>query len=796
MNQYPFIKYSIAFSLGIFLQHFILLNINLITVYIIIFSVTLIYSVIKKYSENFITTLTLSVFLLFGLLAYQISSLKTYKYPFKDYKINNAEIYGVVSDVNLIKEKKLSFEVKLDSIKNISYDKNKSYKFLCNVYDSQKSIIETYNKLKIGNEIYIDGTIIRPRNMRNPYEFDYEKYLNEKGIVFIANVYNTNDIKIINNLYSLFPNIIFEIRKHLDNQLKLLYNKTTYNLLRGLLLADRSEIDDQVNEDFINVGVIHILAVSGLHVGFIVIIFMFLFTRFNLYIKTIFTIIGLLIFMLLTGAGAPVVRATLMTSIVLLLPLFGRSSNGLNSLFVASFILLLINPRDLFNPSFQLSFSAILSLIIIAPKINSTISKLNINKFIKYFILFIGTTISAQIGTLPFTIAYFSKISLVSIIANLIVIPLTGIIVGLGISSLIISIISYQIAFYYASYNELLTYIMLYFIKYLSSFNFSSINIKPFSLYVGILFYISIGLLLSLIKYFNNNIKKIFFVSIVLLLFFIYEKIDNVSLLQDNKLSILAIDVGQGDSFLIKFPNKQTALIDAGNANLNFDNGKKIIIPLLNKLGINKIDYAFVSHVDADHFMGFLSLIKIGMIKKIYKPALIKDEKKDLLFENFIRKNGIDINYYKKEKIKIGNSVIYVLNNNRLNNLSISNNDKSGILKLVYGKNSFLFTGDLGINMEKEYIKDYNNFLESNVLKAGHHGSKTSSNEKFIKTISPKYSLISAGIGNKFKHPHKEVVQRFQNNGTKVLRTDLSGAILICSDGQNLTITDWKKLIY
>lgn len=747
---------------------------------------------IKEYSKNFKSLVGLVIFFLAGCFLYQLSNSNLGKYPFNNPKIKNVELYGEVNEIKLIKADKLTLVLKLDSIKN-NYLKNNSLKFLCNIYETGKNLDSIYNQIKIGNKIYLKATVTKPRDQRNPYEFDYEKYLKEKGIYFIANVYKKDNIRVINNSISTFPNYIFEVRKSIDDRLKQIYNKSTYHLLRGLILADRSEIDDQINEDFINVGVIHVLAVSGLHVSYVVIIFLFLFTRLNLQVRIILTIIGLLFFMLLTGSGAPVVRSTLMTSIVLLLPLFGRTSNGLNSLFVAAFILLLINPRDLFDPSFQLSFSAILSLIIIAPVINKELSSLKMNNFLKYILLFIGTTLSAQIGTLPFTIAYFSKLSLISIVANIFVIPITGIILGLGIVSVVLTFVSTQIAIYFASLNELISFATLFFINKLGSLNLSSLNVKPFSLYDGFLFYLLIGLLLSLIKYFNHPVKKLIFAFLIISTFFVYEKIDNYELLQDKKLSILAIDIGQGDSFLLKFPNNQVALIDAGNADKNFDNGKKIILPLMNKLGINKIDYAFVSHTDADHFMGFLSLIKNDKIKKIYKPLLTKEEVKDVNFEKFIKANKIKLQYYHNEKLQLGNTVVYILNNDRINNISKSMNDKSGVIKVVYGENSILFTGDLGIKMEKEYVNQYSSFLKADILKVGHHGSKTSSSEEFIKTVSPKYALISAGIGNKFNHPHKEIIKRLNENKIKILRTDYYGAILMNLDGKNLSLVNWKN---
>lgn len=793
MKEYPFIKLSISFALGIFFNNYFDVNLTFLFINLIVAFFILILAYKKQYSFSFKLYVLNIFFFLLGSVAIKNANSQNIQYPFEKYKIKDALIYGEIVNINLLRENKVVFEIKSDSI---IYNENKiknNYKILCNIIDLDKNLKKIYNKIQIGNKVKLKSIIIKPRDQRNPFEFNYEKYLNDKGISFIANLYKANDILIIKDDLNELSNFIFSVRKNIDEKLKTIYNNSTYNLLRGLILADRSEIDQQISDDFINVGVIHVLAVSGLHVGFVVVIFLFLFSRFNVYLRTVFTIIGLIFFMLLTGSGAPVVRATFMVSIFLILPLIGRSSNGLNSLSFAAFVILLINPKDLFNPSFQLSFSAILSLIVIAPKINSYLSKFSLNKFVKYVVLFFGTTLSAQLGTIPFTLAYFNKLSLVSFIANLFVIPLVGLIVGLGITSILFSFISNIITSYYASLNELLTYFIFNFVHILSKFKLSSIGIKYFSFYDGLIYYIMFGVILSFIKYFNSNIKKIIFIVFVVLLFFIYEQFDNYDLLPKNRLSVLAIDIGQGDSFLVKFPNEKVALIDAGNADKNFDNGKQIILPLLNKLGISKIDYAFISHVDADHYMGFISLIKNFPIEKIYKPTLNIEESKDYNLESLIKSKKIPIVYYNKEKIQIGNSVLYILNEKVIEKEAKSVNDKSGLFKLVYGKNSLLFTGDLGVKMERKYVDYYNNFLQSDVLKAGHHGSKTSSSENFIKKVKPKIALISAGIENKFKHPSNEIVERFIQNNVKILRTDLMGAILLKFDGEKIHLINWKN---
>jgi competence protein ComEC len=260
----------------------------------------------------------------------------------------------------------------------------------------------------------------------------------------------------------------------------------------------------------------------------------------------------------------------------------------------------------------------------------------------------------------------------------------------------------------------------------------------------------------------------------------------------DNYLSIMMIDVGQGDSFLIKFPNGKTALVDAGNTTLTYDNGDRVIIPLLKYLGIKKIDYGIVTHIDSDHYGGFVALILEGMIGEIIKPEIDTSLSKDRRFEEFIRERGVLVNYFKEEKMEIGKAALYFLYDDEVINISDeSTNNRSGIFKLVYGETSFLFTGDVEKDVENFYANKYQHFLDSDVLKVGHHGSKTSSSSEFLNYVSPELSLISAGFKNKFGHPVDEVIQRLEAQGSNIYRTDLQKAILLRSDGQEIKLINW-----
>ena len=794
MNSYPIIKVAIFFSGGILFYK--LADISSSAVIIFIVSLLIFSLFLFKISKTVVSVFILFAVFFSGYLIVMNSEKDTYFFPQEVYRVKDLTVYGRITDIKLIKQKEVTFNFKTDSLKIEARVLKKNVKLLCKLREtSQKRLDSVYNMLEPGNYLKLTGTYYKGREIRNPGEFDYNKYLNSLGISGTLNITGAKNINLLSDESDFFKSAIFSIRKFLDSEIKSLHNEQTSSLLKGLLLADRSEIDYVTKTQFINAGVIHVLAVSGLHVGFIAIIFLFLFGRLNIYLRSILTITGLLLFMLITGMPPSVFRATLMAVVIIIAFLFNRSTNLFNSLALAALIILVINPDELFNPGFQLSFSAVIGIALLYSPFEKFINKLRLNsRVLRYIILFMAVSLSAQIGTLPFTLTYFGKLSVIALIANLFVIPIIAIIVGLGIFTLIINSFLPFIGIYFAAANDLVTKILFLIVKISGNADFSYISVRNFSLYDSLLFYSFLFFLLYSLKSINRKVVKFAVLTLVVVNFFFLSSLDNSDLFKDGKLSVFAIDVGQGDAILVKFPEGTTALIDAGNVTPSFDNGERVILPLLEYLGIDKIDYGFVSHIDSDHYAGFISLVNAVVIKKIFKPEIDSTLVKDVKFEKYLRKESVPIEYYKRGILKIDGARIYVLNNESISkNQEFSTNNKSGVLKIVYGRTSFLFTGDIERKVEKIYASNYKTFLDADVLKAAHHGSNTSSSSAFLNYVTPEMSIISAGILNKFKHPSEEVVKRLEDFGSEIYRTDKYGALIFESDGESISFIDWKK---
>lgn len=794
MKDYPFIKFTIAFIVGILSAGLFQFDLHFYQISVFIFFLILL-SLAKYFRFNNIisSVLFLILIFIFGIYISKVNEIRIVS-PISNYqKEKNVKLYAEVTSVELERSYEIVFTVLTDSL---IIDSNsivtKDY-IICKFRGDSLQRKNIYTQLNAGNKIYLTGTYQKGREKRNPGEFDYDKYLKSKSVTGLFVTYDTDSINILSNQKDYFKSSLHSVRKLIDETIHKLHNPQTAGLLRGLLLADRSEIDYETKNEFINSGVVHILAVSGLHVGYVLVIIIFIFGRFGIYLRSILTILGLVAFMFLTGVPPSVFRATLMSVVIIIAFLSNRSTNIINSISIAGFIILLLNPNEIYNPGFQLSFSAVLAIGILYPYIQKIIFKLNLkHKWLEYILLFFGVSLSAQIGTLPFTLAYFSKLSVVALFANLIVIPTVGVIIGIAFITVFIGVISNSIAIYFAAANDLLSGWMIDFIKYTGQLDFSFLWIRNYSLYDSIVFYLGLALVLLVLRKISKVYMKIVLVMILSATIIIYSQFDNKELLDKNVLSVFMIDVGQGDSFLIKFPNGKTALIDAGEANPFIDNGERVIIPLLDNFGIRKIDYGFISHLDLDHYGGFVSIIHNDRIKEIFRP-LPDSSKKSIRLEKYLSQKKIKTRIYDKYSFDVGNVKIYFLNdpNNYLYK-KFSSNDKSGVIKIVFGNTSFLFVGDCEHPGEYFLASNFGKMLDSDVLKVGHHGSSTGSSDAFLNLVSPEISLVSAGIKNKFNHPSERVINSLEEINSIIYRTDKSGGVFLQSDGKNIKQIIWK----
>jgi competence protein ComEC len=505
------------------------------------------------------------------------------------------------------------------------------------------------------------------------------------------------------------------------------------------------------------------------------------------------TILGLIAYMLITGMSPSVVRATIMAIVILLGTMTERKADIYNSISVAAIILLLWNTNTLFDVGFQLSFAAVISIVYFYPRLELLIKKIpeqfeeikGIDALLKLF----AVSLAAQLGTIPFTAYYFDRVSVISLLANLVVVPISGFNTFIGFAEVAFSFISHWIADLFAAANEFLVWFLLGFVKQTASVPFAYLEIWNLSIVTIVGYYVLV------IGLFNFNLLRIRVWMLIFILalgnFVIFADVWSV---MHPKLIITMLDVGQGDAILVEFPNGECMLIDAGPTSQRYDVGEKSILPFLKRKGVNKLNYFIITHPHSDHLGGAKAILSSIPIDALLVASLdpTNQQTNEILETASVRRIEAKT-VGTSDQIQINpNARIYVLNPDRNQSTRKNLNNTSIVLMIKYGRSSVLLVGDAEIEVEQRMMKRYGNFLSSDILKVGHHGSISSTSEDFLRVVRPKEALISVGNHNRFRHPSIFTIQRLASYSIETIRTDKSGAIIFESDGIQWTRDEWR----
>lgn len=596
------------------------------------------------------------------------------------------------------------------------YFKNDEYKFF-------------KEKVNIGSSVIVKGKLVSPKNNTVPYLFNYKKYLYNKRVYYTLKI---DSIKILNENSNPFIKLKNRVIKHVNS-----YKDSTY--LYAFILGKTELISDEVLTSYRENGISHLFALSGLHVSIFSSILLFILKklRFKEILNYVLIFIFLLLFSFITGFSPSILRATLLFFLLSINKVFYLNIRTLDILYLVFIILVIINPFIIYNLSFILSFTAAFFLIFSSDLLKGK----------NYFVSLFKVSLLSYFASLPLSIYYFGYTNLLGTILNLVFVPLVSFVV------FPLTLLTFIISKFYSILNittNLLESLSLLFNKFKIIIYFPRINL------IFVFIYLSI-----LMLYIKFKKKICLYLIIVLLIFF------KIRPYMDNNTYIYYIDVGQGDSILVVTQHlNKTILIDTGgivsfNENYKSNIVKNKTIPFFRRIGINKVDYLFLTHGDYDHAGEANELLSNFCVKKV--------------FINKGNINNIEKKINNKEVLRLKNFVIDNIKVNSLNNNVFNNeNDDSTILLFNIYDYKFLFMGDASIKTE-EYL--LNNYILPNVdiLKVGHHGSYTSTSTDFINVIKPKYSVISVGENNMYKHPNKSVLDILDN--TKLFRTDVDGTI-------------------
>lgn len=661
-------------------------------------------------SKHLIKIITIIIFI--------ITLLYTNYYPFKSkYTKDDKEFIGIVTKYE-VKEDKITIEIKAKEKLLITYK-----------YQDKE-----FNNLSYGDKIKVKGTLITPSKNTNQNTFNYQKYLYYKKIYYLVEATSIN--KIANN-----NNYLYTIKNTLYQKIDKLKSS---NYIKTLLFCDNT-LSKEIKESYRINGISHLFSVSGMHINFFVsIIYLYLNKiTYNKRIKYLITNIFIITYLILFPSSS-LLRSAVMSILYSINYLLKLKIKKIDILLLTLGVSLLINPFIIYDLGYIYSYTITFFLVLSS----STLKKKNkINKIIYISLL-------SFLVSIPITIYNSFEINIISILLNIILVPIISIIIlPLTILTYIFPILD---SILYLFTNTLETISL-----FISKINITKIIFPKPSLLIIVLYYI-----IFLLSYQN---KKYFYLNIILFII-IY-----ISPYLNSNFEVVMFEVGEADCHLIKYPyNKNTILIDTGKNEYKIKNE---VIPYLKSIGIKKIDYLIITHGDEDHIGGSITLINNFQVKNvILNKGTFTDLEKELIKNLNKKKIPYQINI---NKINLSNHTIYLLNNTKYNN----ENDNSIITYFTYQKYKFLYMGDASITTEDNLLENYN-LNNISILKVGHHGSNTSSSKDFISQINPSISLISVGENNIYHHPNKEVTNNLSKS--RIYRTDINNMVKLTINSKGI----------
>lgn len=715
---------------------------------------------------------------------------------------NNVSLTGrVVSIPKTVGNVKFFLEASTLNIYNKKID-NLNSKTLVTIQDKGGVIPE------IGDTIKINGKLRTPFKSTNPSQFDYANYLRnlDTFTTFYADEANWELIKKPQTPWWKFMQQLDRVRNSIIGKHAQNLKSPNLEVLGGIVFGDDAvNPPDDIKQSFVNSGLLHLLAASGLNVGLIFGIWFFIATKLRIH-NRVNIIIGMglvLLYVCMTGFPPSVVRAAIMLEFILLGKLIDREADNLTLVCLVGFLMLLVKPAMLNNVGFQLSFLVTIGLITCVTPIMNVLknSKLNFTAKIKHikwlkgvFPWFAGgftVPFVAQLWVAPLQMYYFNSFSLYSILSNMAVLPFVTLISFLGFAGSILStipLISNKIVFIFDFIlNPILT-ILVSISDFFAHLPNSLLTTFAPNIYQIIFYYFLLLYLINLLKDEERSRKHLFIGTLMVVALVVScIKFDN------HKLEIIAFDVGNADSFLIKTPQKKYIMIDTAKSGFNSSSqAKMVMIEYLKDKAIKKLDLLVITHFDSDHAGGTIDILKAVKVKKVIIPENIENAKLGEQILEYLQNNKID---FMVKNTQINPQVAYqeTFRESDLKltifNFDFKNSNDSSIMSLLSYKDfDVLFMADAGL---KSFDKIKNQLPKDiEVLKVAHHGAKGVLDDNMLKVTNPKMAIISVGY-NQFGHPNYTTIDTIKKHKAKILRTDFEHAIKISSkdgSGENFEI--------
>lgn len=723
------------------------------------------------------------------------------KQLYSDYDAIQYPVYVEQSTKNLyvcgsitnIQEKKFNYTIELKTKEGIVYID-----------------VENVENLIPGMCIGVTGKVDAMKKADNPGVYDEYKYLRSNGVLLkIKALYE--DIDILDQCNDVnIQGSLYKIRLHIREALKKICTEEEYGLLAAMLIGDKTDMDKSTKELYAMQGIAHILAISGLHISIIGVGVYKILHRKMWYLSSA-TISGLIMtaFLVMTGNSVSAVRAVIMFILHIAADVCGRKYDTISALSLSAVLLLVGNPCYITNTSFILSYMAMLGVTITGHVVTEFV---NSKKALVRTVLF---NLSLSFTTMPANACLFYRLPTYSVLLNLIVVPLMGVVLIMTIMGIVIGFIAEQAGIF-------LIGTAVYILRMYKLLAMCTESLPTSTVVTGVIgrwgifaYYVCLILVLVLMKY-GCNIVYTFFIRRTERLKVIVKPIlyGVVAILltvmcvivygeKQSQFTVCFLDVGQGDCTYIRSNDGVDYLIDGGSSDEK-NIGEYKLESFLEYMDVGKLEYIFVSHCDEDHISGIVELLNRGKIAvdNLVLPTTsieFQNENADELI-CLAKERGVNVIYFEKgDVLRDGEMKIYCASPSKDENY-MDINEASMVLLLEYGEIFGVFTGDIGQQTENNILEDVRQHLKQAsdknkeqdtrvILKVAHHGSKFSSGEVWIDMLRPDIAIISCGEENSYGHPHQETIKKLNNIDSKIYTTFRYGAIMIKRNNISVTLT-------
>ena len=604
-----------------------------------------------------------------------------------------------------------------------------------------------------GDWMQLQVQLYQPSHPRNPGAFDYRAFLKRRGLDALGTVRKRSQILAHREgADDWWARVVLPVRDVIRRAIDQNFSGGPAGLLKGVLLGAKKAVPEEVKTAFAQTGVNHVLAVSGLHVGLIAgaVFFALKMLGIGRGITAALTIYALVFYALITGLPPSVVRASTMGCVALLGIVGQRDIDGGNILGIAGLGLLIARPQDLFDVGFQLSFVATGGILVLYRPLRDLMPT-KMGWCDTWIAGPLAVSLAAQVTTLPFVVSYFGLVSVVGLLANLIVVPMVG--VGQGLLTVLAFVLWQPMATILNAANWLVLSGAIGVAEWMAQPNWAAFDVARPPWFV-------FGIYLSLLPLIHLQTRRIcsaycLIIALVLANIGVWKNI----LYSESAFEVYFFDVGQGDAVFCRYPNGRTLLVDGGIRTQYADMGARVVLPFLKSQGIGHVDVVVGSHPDADHIGGLISVLEQVSVGHYLDAGQHVESFTGKRLLEIVKARGIAYHVVAAgdSLIGLGGLVLhptpaYVSHSGPAPEGA---NNGSVVIRIVYRGTAMLLTGDIEHETDGDLMR-WGHRLRADILKAAHHGSRTSSTRAFLEGVDPKVVAISCGVNNKFRHPSPE----------------------------------------